>query len=44
MESHGGRISTRENLITPEKNLSQCHAVYHKSHMDWPGSDIEPPR
>jgi hypothetical protein len=21
------------------KNLSQCHFVYHKCHMDWPGSN-----
>jgi hypothetical protein len=23
-----------------KKNLSHCHSVHHKSHMDWPG--IEP--
>jgi hypothetical protein len=23
-----------------KKDLSQCHSVYHKSHMDWLG--IEP--
>jgi hypothetical protein len=26
-----------------EKNLSQCHCVHHKSHMDWPGPPRERP-
>jgi hypothetical protein len=29
----------RENPKNSEKNLSQCHLVHHKSHMDWPGRE-----
>ena len=26
-----------------EKNLSQCHSVHHKYHLDWPGIELWPP-
>jgi uncharacterized membrane protein len=26
------------------KNVSQCHFVHHKSHMDWTGIEPGPPR
>jgi hypothetical protein len=27
-----------------EKNLSQCHFIHHKPHMDWPGIEPGPPQ
>jgi hypothetical protein len=27
----------RENPKYSEKNLSQCHSIRHKSHVDWRG-------
>jgi hypothetical protein len=32
----------RGKLKDSEKNLSQCHSVHHKSHMDWLGCEPGP--
>jgi hypothetical protein len=26
-----------------EKNVSQCHFIHHKSHKEWPASELEIP-
>jgi hypothetical protein len=43
MESHGG-MTTEEEPMNSEKNLSQCQFVHHKSHMGWPESRHGPKR
>jgi hypothetical protein len=32
----------RGNPKNSEKNLSQCHSIHYKSHMDWPGREPVP--
>jgi hypothetical protein len=39
INSHGGMISTGKNPKNSEKNLSQCHFVHQKPHMNWPGPE-----
>jgi hypothetical protein len=34
-----GIIVTEETVKDSEKSLPHCHFVYHKSHMDIPGSE-----
>jgi len=31
------KLHWQEKNQNRQKNLSQYHFVYHKSHMDWPG-------
>lgn len=31
-------------IMTPDRNLSHCHFVRHKSHMEWPRTESGPPR
>jgi hypothetical protein len=41
---HGWNEIDRRKPKYSGKNLSQCHFVYHKSHMDSPGIEPGPPR
>jgi hypothetical protein len=41
---HSWNDSDSEKPQYSDKNLSQCHFVNHKSHMDWPGIEIRPPQ
>jgi hypothetical protein len=42
MWSIGGMIMTGEKH-NRERNLSQCHFIHQKSHIDWPGIEPWPP-
>jgi len=34
----------REKPNHNEKNLSQCHFIHYESHVDWHGTETEPPQ
>jgi hypothetical protein len=43
MKSHVEVMLTRKNLRSCRKTLSQYHFSHHKSHIDWPGREPDPP-
>jgi len=36
--------SDRRKPKYSDRNLSQCHPVHHKSHLDWSGIEHRPPQ
>jgi hypothetical protein len=39
---HWQNDTNRQEQKNTEKNLSQCHSVYHKTHTDWPEGETKP--
>jgi hypothetical protein len=42
--NNGANVADRGKLKNSEKSLSQCHCVYHKSHVDWLRHEPGPPQ
>jgi len=36
-------VTDRAKPKCPEKNLTHCHSVHHKSQRDWVGIETGPP-